>query len=299
MSLPDPVAGFPPSRRIHTALFTVAVLFSANYIISKIGMGSFPPLAFAWLRVAGSAAVLFAVLPRERIRLQRSDWREIGLLSFLGVVINQTLFLTGLSLTTAHVAAILISTIPVFTLGTAIVLKRERATAMKVAGIALAATGALLVVGFEGLEGSPRTFLGAILIVLNCLSFSIYLVVSKPTVTRLTARVVLAPMFALATVLMLPICGRALYHLDWSTIPPRAWLALLLVIAGPTVGAYLLNAWALARGAESSLVAAYVYLQPVITTVLAAIFLHERMEPAVGGAALLIFAGVWLSNRGR
>lgn len=289
----------PTSPRVHAALFTVAVLFSANYIISKIGMGSFPPLAFAWLRVAGSAVMLQAMLPRNRPRLNRSDWREIGVLSLLGVVINQTLFLTGLSLTTAHVAAILISTIPVFTLGTAIVLKRESATSTKVAGIALAAAGALLVIGFEGLEGSTRSVLGAAMLVLNCLSFSIYLVVSKPTVTRLSARVVLAPMFLLATFLMLPICGSSLLRMSWSTIPPGAWLALLLVIAGPTVGAYLLNAWALAQGAESSLVAAYVYLQPVLTTILAAIFLAERMEPAVGGAALLIFAGVWLSSRGR
>ncbi len=296
MTAPEPS---PTSPRVHLALFTVAVLFSANYIISKIGMGAFPPLAFAWLRVAGSAVMLQAVLPRNRPRLTRSDWREIGLLSLLGVVINQTLFLTGLSLTTAHVAAILISTIPVFTLGTAIVLKRERATSLKIAGIALAAAGALLVIGFESLEGSSRTVLGAVLIVLNCLSFSIYLVVSKPTVTRLTARVVLAPMFVLATVLMLPICGSTLVSMSWSTIPPRAWIALVLVIAGPTVGAYLLNAWALAHGAESSLVAAYVYLQPVMTTVLAAIFLHEQMEAAVAAAAVVIFAGVWLSSRGR
>jgi drug/metabolite transporter (DMT)-like permease len=288
-----------PTTKIHAALFTVAVLFSANYIISKIGMGAFPPLAFAWLRVAGSAIVLQAMLPRNAPRLTRSDWKEIGVLSLLGVVINQTLFLGGLSLTTAHVAAILIATIPVFTLGTAIALHRETATGTKIAGIALAAVGALLVIGFEGIQGTAHTFAGAVMIVINCLSFSIYLVVSKPTVTRLTTRVVLAPTFLIGTILMLPICAHSLVTLPWATIPARAWLALVLVILGPTVGAYLLNGWALSQGAESSLVAAYVYLQPVMTTFLAAIFLDERMEPAVGGAALLIFAGVWLSGRGK
>ena len=62
------------------------------------------------------------------------------------------------------------------------------------------------------------------------------------------------------------------------------------------IAAYLLNAWAL-RFADSSLVAAYTYLQPVITVVLAAIFLGEVMRPVALAAGAMIFAGVWLSGR--
>ena len=40
---------------IHGVLFVVPSLFSLNYIISKVAMRELPPLAFAWLRVAGSA----------------------------------------------------------------------------------------------------------------------------------------------------------------------------------------------------------------------------------------------------
>ena len=82
----------------------------------------------------------------------------------------------------------------------------------------------------------------------------------------------------------------------WSAIPASAWLILAFVIAGPTVGAYLLNAWALAR-AESSLVAAYTYLQPFLTAVLAYLILHETIGPTALMAAVVIFAGVWLAGR--
>ena len=71
---------------------------------------------------------------------------------------------------------------------------------------------------------------------------------------------------------------------------------LAIVIAGPTVGAYLLNAWALAN-AESSLVAAYTYLQPFITAFLAAVLLHETIGSSAVVAAVVIFAGVWLAGR--
>src|SRR5258706_15061796 len=103
-------------------------------------------------------------------------------------------------------------------------------------------------------------------------------------------------MFAIGSLLMIPLCALPMAREHWSAIPPRAWLALALVIAGPTVAAYLLNAWALAH-ADSSLVAAYTYLQPVLTAALAATLLGERIGWAAGVAAVIIFTGVWLAGR--
>src|SRR4051794_26407836 len=108
--------------KVHGALFAVAFLFSLNYIISKFGMRAFAPLSFAWLRVLGSAMLLNA-FPGSSEPLPN---RRIGVLAVLGVVANQALFLAGLALTSAHVAAILITTIPVFTLAITIATGRER-----------------------------------------------------------------------------------------------------------------------------------------------------------------------------
>ena len=83
---------------------------------------------------------------------------------------------------------------------------------------------------------------------------------------------------------------------QWRTIPPAAWLSLAFVIAGPTIAAYLLSAWALAH-TDSSLVAAYTYLQPILTVVLAAMFLGEQIRPLAIAAGVLIFSGVWLAGR--
>lgn len=276
---------------------TVALLFSLNYIISKIGLHAFNPLTFAWLRVAASAIILNFILHERRAApLEPGDgWRLAGF-AILGVVINQSLFLAGLALTSAHVAAILITTIPVFALGAAIVLGRERATVAKIGGIVLAAAGALVVVGGEGLGGTTKSLVGDLLIVGNSLAYALYLVASKPAMARLSARRVIARMFAVATVVMLPIAAWPMMHEAWSAIPPRAWLALSLVVAGPTVAAYLMNAWAL-KHVDSSVVAAYTYLQPVFTVFLASIFLHEEIRSIAILAAVMIFAGVYVSGR--
>jgi drug/metabolite transporter (DMT)-like permease len=286
----------PSKFRLHLALFSVALFFSLNYLISKLGMREFSPLSFAWLRVLGSAIILHFVARAEGAVLAPEDRKSMLLFSVLAVVINQSMFLGGLSLTTVQVAAILITTIPVFALGVAIVLGRERATAAKAGGIALAGAGALLVVGHESVGTSWRSFAGAAMIVVNCLSYATYLVVSKPIMSRLSARTVVARMFRYGAILLLPISAWSLVHERWSAIPPRAWLALALVIAGPTVAAYLLNAWAL-RYAESSVVAAYTYLQPVLATMLGAMFLGEEIRPLVLVAGVMIVAGVALAGR--
>ncbi|MBK5258519.1 MAG: DMT family transporter [Thermoanaerobaculia bacterium] len=285
-----------PQALIHTALLAVAILFSLNYIISKLAMGHFAPLSFAWLRVAGSAIVLNLILGRSRTHWSRRDSFHVAGFAILGVVINQTLFLSGLALTSAHVAAILITTIPVFALAAAMMLGHERGTAAKVGGIALAGAGALLVVGGEGFFEGVNSVVGALMLVGNCLAYALYLVLSKPAVERLSPTRVIARMFAVGSVLMFPISAVSLWREEWRTIPLSAWIGLALVIAGPTVAAYLLSAWAL-RYAESSLVAAYTYVQPVLTTILAAIFLGEHLKSIVAVAAVLIFAGVWLAGR--
>ena len=280
--------------RVHAALFTVAFLFSANYLISKLGMREFSPLSFAWLRVFGSAILLWLVARGES--LPRESAKRVTLFAILGVVINQTMFLSGLAFTTIQTAAILITSIPVFAAGAAIAMGRERATATRIGGIALACAGALLVVGGEGFHGTARSMIGALMILINCLSYALYLVLSKPDMAHLSPRAVVARMFSVGAVLMLPISAVPLWREHWSALSSGAWLALGLVILGPTVSAYLLQAWAL-RFAESSVVAAYTYLQPVLATLLGAVFLGEHIRPIVVVAAAMIFSGVWLTSR--
>lgn len=292
--LPPEPRPLRPALRVHAALVSVALLFSANYIISRFGMRELAPLSFAWLRVAGAAVLLWVAARGET--LPPGEWRRITLFSVLGVVINQTLFLTGLSFTTVQVAAILITSIPVFVAAAAILLGRERASASRIGGIALACAGALLVVGGEKLTGSGHAVLGAVMILVNCLSYALYLVISKPDMGRLSPRAVVARMFAIGTVLMLPLSAPALLRENWSAISPATWISLGLVILGPTFGAYLLQAWAL-KYADSSVVAAYTYVQPILATLMAGLFFAEQVRAIVAVAAVMIFAGVWIVSR--
>jgi len=279
---------------VHGALFAVNLLFAVNYIVSKLGMSSFDPVSFAYLRVLGAAIPLNLLLPHGA--LSRDELKRVTLYSLLGVVINQSMFLGGLALTSAHVAAILITAVPIFTLGAGILLKEERGSALKIAGIALAAAGAVMVVGSEGFGGTTKSLAGDLLIIGNSLSYAFFLVLAKADMARLGPQRVIARMFGIAAVLMLPLAAVPMWRLSWRTIPTAAWLSLAFVIAGPTIAAYLLNAWALSH-TDSSLVAAYTYLQPILTVILAAIYLGEHIRPVAILAGILIFAGVRMAGR--
>jgi drug/metabolite transporter (DMT)-like permease len=282
--------------RVHAALAAVSILFSINYILAKVALAEIEPFAFAWLRVAGSTLLLQCVVRlRGSTPLPRSDWPRAIVYSILGVVLNQLMFITGLSMTSAHEAAILITTIPIFTLVAAVALRIERASLFALAGILLAGAGALLIIGPSGLTAAGQQLLGNSLILLNCASYAFYLVVSRPLLQRTSAISAMSLLFAAGTVILFPFCLPALLRLSWSSIGISSWLALAGVIAGPTVAAYVLNAWALAR-AESSLVAAYTYVQPFLAAILAALILDEELHVRVFAAAVLIIAGVAITT---
>jgi len=59
---------------------------------------------------------------------------------------------------------------------------------------------------------------------------------------------------------------------------------------------YVLNYWALAR-VPSSVVALFIYVQPLIAATLSAALFGERPAPRVLAGAALIFAGVFLALR--
>jgi drug/metabolite transporter (DMT)-like permease len=84
-----------------------------------------------------------------------------------------------------------------------------------------------------------------------------------------------------------------LSEVSWS-----AWLAVGAIVLFPTILAYYLNTWALARVAPS-VVAVYIYLQPLIGTFLAIFLLGEEWKPRIFLAMALIFAGVYLVTRKR
>lgn len=284
---------------VHLALIAVQFLFASLTIVAKFVLPSMPPTGIVYFRITGAALafmVIKALSGRERVVAPR-DLAALAGLALVGVVFNQIFFLEGVKRTTAINTNILVTTVPVFTLAIALFLKRERATAEKVGGIALAAVGAVWLIGPDRIRLDPSMALGNALIVFNTSLYAAYLVLSKRLLERYQPVTVVTYIFLFGALYIAPVGWVSLRGVDLFYLPRPAVVGLVYIVAGSSVLAYYLSIWALRRTA-SSLVAMYVYLQPLMTAVGAPVILHERATPRAGLAAGLIFGGLALVTWG-
>ncbi len=277
---------------IHLALAGAQTGFALFPILGKLALTSIPPLLFAALRVGAAALLLEAIRRLQGAEpIRRDDRSRIVLYGLLGVSFNQVLFILGLFLTTAINTTILTATIPVFTLAAAVLLGRERLTARPAVGLVLAGAGALALLNAQRFDWSSDSFRGDLLLLANCTSYSLYLVLSRPVLAHYRVVTFTAAVFRYGAVLIALLALPDLVRFRPAGVSAMAWACLSGVVLFCTVIPYLLNSWALAR-TQASRVAFYVFLQPLISTVLAIAVLGETLTAKIVLAALLIFAGL-------
>lgn len=282
----------------HLALLGVQVLFGTLPVIAKVVLKTMPAVSLVGARVGITAIALF-IFQRFRGNLRLEDpkdyWR-LAVLSLFGVTFNQLLFIGGLSMTKASNASLLAVTIPIFALTVSFVLGVEKLRTVKIAGIVLAAVGVIFLIDPRNASFSSETTLGDMMIIVNSLSYGIYVAISKKTIMRNGALKSITWIFIFASIVCVPLGSFSLYSAGTEAIGPIVWMLVIYIGLMATAAPYLLNAWALAR-VDPSVVAVYVYLQPLIGFGMAIVFLGEKMDLKVVTAAALIFAGLFLVTK--
>jgi drug/metabolite transporter (DMT)-like permease len=134
------------------------------------------------------------------------------------------------------------------------------------------------------------------MIIANGFCYAFYLSISKDVISRNGAIRSLAWLFLIGSIICVPLGIVSLSAVDFSSVTTHGWLSVAFIILFPTIGAYYLNAWALTRVAPS-VVAVYIYLQPLVGTCLAIFVLGEEWKPRIFLAMALIFTGVFLVTR--
>ncbi len=285
--------------RLHLALLFVQATFGAFHVVGKFVLRDVEPLAVASVRVLVSTPLLLFLALREERRLpSRRDLAGLALLGFLGVFANQVLYITGLRMTSATNAAILMPSIPVFVALLLLLSGRERPTPLRWWGIALACAGALSLLDWRGADFGRGALLGNLLLLVNCLAYALYLVLQRGILERLRPLAVVAWAFLFGGAGVLAVGAPALARTPFGSLAPAVLWGLLFIAVVPTGVNYALNAWALTRSSPA-LVAAYTTLQPAAASVLAVAFLGERFGWREGAGFALVTAGLLLVSRQR
>ncbi len=293
-----PPAPAPASAwKVHLTLILVQIAFGGFHVVAKAVLSGMAPLALAAIRVGAATPILMALAwRRDRFLPDRRDLPVLALLGGLGVLANQGLFITGLKFTTATNASILMTSIPVFAVAAGALMKVERITAGRLAGIVLSVAGALVLVNPFRFSADHAGALGNAMILTNGLCYALFLVLQRPVLLRIPWRTVIGASFFFGSLGVIPIAVPALLALDPARVGTGAWLGVAYIILFPTVFAYAASTWAIRRSSPA-LVAAYSTLQPLVASALAAAFLGERFGWAEGIGFALIVAGLWQVSR--
>jgi drug/metabolite transporter (DMT)-like permease len=272
-------------------------MFGLHYLATKVLLGFVEPSAWAALRMLSAAVIFLAVWLMSRpAAIDARDLLRLAGLSIFGVLLNQVCFIEGLARTTPAHSSLLMTTIPVATLGFAVLLGRERLRWPAVAGILLSMAGVLLLLRIDDLELRSEWFVGDVLTLINGASFAFFLVISKDVVRRV------GPVAATAGILCFGSLGATLYggaavaRTDFGAWTAAHWWLAAGIVIFPTVLAYFLNFWALAR-VQSSHVALFIYLQPILAASLSVLLLGEIITERLVASSALVFLGVLFATQ--
>lgn len=284
----------PPKALVLSALIGVQVLFGVNYVISKVVVDAFPPLAWASFRlvIATITMVAIALLSgRKHPKVGKNFFIPLIGFSLLGMIINQASFLVGLHYTKATNSAVLNTTIPAFTLLIVSLRGQEPLTLKRAFGFLMAFSGVLVIRRVEELNLSNQTLIGDLLTLLNCLSYSFFLSYSRKFLQENDRIWTTAWLFIYGTLGMGVLALPDWAHFHWPAMNTTLVACMIFAIFGGTLLTYFLNFWALAY-TKSSSVALFIYLQPVVASLLAWTWFGEQITMRTLASIGLVFLGV-------
>jgi drug/metabolite transporter (DMT)-like permease len=283
------------SLKAHVLLVLVTLIWGTTFVLIKAALQDSSPLLFNAVRMALAAALL-AVLYRKQLR----QLTVPALLS--GIVVGVFLFLgyafqiTGLKLTTPSKSAFLTGGSTVMVPLILVALWRTRIRLWRIVGIVAAFAGLFLMTvpgGRQGLGDLAKINLGDLLTIACALGFALHIVFlgrasQRHAFAQMAAlQVIVAALLMAATA---PLLEKPYFHLSATLVSA----ILITGILGLALG-YTVQAWA-QQFTPATHTALIFNLEPVFAWLTSFVILKERLGLRAGAGALLILAGVMVSE---
>ena len=297
----------------HAAMLAASVMWGLMAPVSKAAMNSdaVSAMLVADVRIFG-AAILFWIASiftkNEKIR-RKSDYARFFFAGLFAIILNQCVYVTGVSMTSPVDASIITTTLPIVTMIFAAVFIKEPITGKKAGGVLLGACGALLLVfGNYLIPGAgpssasqpahSSSLAGDLLCFFAQCSYAVYLVIFRDLIKRYSPITLMKWMFTFASVVMIPVSSRSLALTQWTSISLTEYAELAYVLICGTFLCYLIVPVG-QKFLRPTLVAMYNYVQPVVATAVAIVWGMDRFNILKIIAVVFIFSGVLLVNRSK
>ena len=265
--------------KAHVALLGANLIYGANYIIAKgIMPEKINPNAFVFIRLACCVVLFWGIkflFFKEKV--ERKDFLRLALCGLLGAAANMLFFFHGINLTSPVDASIIMTVTPVIVLIFSFFILKERITKNKLIGITIAGIGAVFLILYGNKASGTSSFLGNLFVFLNATCYGLYLVIVKTLMRKYNAVSVISWMFLFGLLFVSPFAINDFTNTDFEAFTTNTYLVIGYVVLFTTFFAYLFNIYAL-NYVTPSVTSSYIYLQPVISFIMVAMYAYLLMK---------------------
>ena len=287
----------------HLSIAAAYTIFGLNLVFCKdiANSGAVSPYVLFTLRAIGASALFWLLslfMPKERV--ERKDYWKIAAASLVGLFIPQMTFLMAITMTSAIDTAIIGTLGPVFTMIFAFLFLKEPITGKKAGGVALSFAGILFLIFNSVHEGGAAATSpwGVALLLVNSLSFSLYLGLFRPLISKYSVITFMKWSFLFSLIVSLPISAKGLVTTDYAAIPGNVLWEIGYLIFFATFVAYFLIPYG-QKFIRPTLVSMYSYLQPIIAAIVSILAGVDTLSWQKILASVLVVGGVILVSRSR
>ena len=278
------------------ASLAAVVLWGVSFVATKAALREVSPVTLIFTRFALGIAVLFLILKlrRESLIPPRDAWPMLAAMGFVGIFLHQMIQVHGLTLTTAVRTGWLIGVTPIWSAVLAAVFLGERFGPRKIFGLFLGMVGALLVIT-RG-ELSPRVLAlpatrGDLLVLASTVTWGIYTILGRETLKRLGSATATAAAMLAGWTMMIPFFVGTAGWQDYRSLSSTSVVAIVFLGVGCSGLGYWFWYTALER-IEASQVAAFLYIEPLVTLMAAVALLGESVAVSTILGGVLVLVGV-------
>ena len=271
-----------------TALFALGAIWGASYIFIRIAVEPLGPLFLMFVRVALSGLILlaYARLRGQKLKI-RGHWRRFIVLGFLGSALPFSLIAWAELTVTASIAAILMSTTPLFTTFVAAVGLGERLTVYKLIGAVLGIVGVTLTVGGSDMALSLEGLAAIVALLAATLSYAIGGVYAKRYFRGLNNLSMSSGQMIAAAVVLAPVSA---VNLPRHALPSEALMATLALVVLCTAVAYQLYYYLIISAGPINALTVTL-LVPIFGVIFGALLLDESISPGIiAGLVIVLFS---------
>ncbi|MDD4141175.1 MAG: DMT family transporter [Bacteroidales bacterium] len=286
----------------HLAVFFTSLIFGINAPAVKVVLKeAMNPFALSLIRMICATAVFWVAslfVPREKV--EKKDMLVLVLASVFGITLNQGGFVLGLSMTTPVDALLLNSLVPITTMFIAAAILKEPITFKKAFGVAVACSGAVLLIlrDTHPSVAAKNPTLGNIIIILSGIAYAIYFTAFMRVIKKYSPLTLMKWLFTFAAVMCTPFWYKDVLAVKIEAFDTMTVTAFLFVLIFATFVAYLLLPFGQKR-LRPTLVSMYQYTQPVVATIISVSMGMNSFGWDKAAATLLIFSGVYIVNKSK